>query len=87
MDNKEMVVIQKNDGTTMNVELVTYLVSEDGLRRYLVYSKGEKTGVEADEVIYIAKMFPEGETIKIDTVSEDNDWAEVQKVLKKIANA
>ena len=56
MSEKEMVVIENNDGSTMEVELVTYLISEDQMNTYLVYSKGEKNGALEDEVIYISKI-------------------------------
>ena len=87
MENKETIVIQNADGTTLDVELITYLISEDNMRSYLVYSKGERTGVDSDEVIYIAKIIQNGEVLKIGGIADDNEWTEVQKLLKKIANA
>ncbi len=87
MENKEMVVIQNSDGTTTDVELVTYLVSDDKQKAYLVYSKGEKVGDGTDEIIYISKLISNGETLKIDEITDDNEWLDVQRLLKKIANA
>ncbi len=85
MDNKEMVIIENNDGTKMEVELVTYLLSDDRLNTYIVYSKGETSGVEADEVIYISKVVKQGDILQIEEISDD-EWADVQRLLKKIAN-
>jgi uncharacterized protein YrzB (UPF0473 family) len=87
MEEKEMVTIQNADGSTIDVELITYLISDDRSKNYLVYSKGEKTGVEADEVIYISKVKKNGETLELEEIEDDNEWSEVQKLLKKIANA
>ena len=87
MDTKEMVTIQNTDGTTMEVELVTYLVSEDHEKTYLVYSKGEKTGQEMDEVIYISRIISEEGILKLDEIVDNQEWEEVQKYLKRIANA
>ena len=87
MDNKEMVIIENSDGTKMEVELVTYLISDDNLKRYLVYSKGEKNGAELDEVIYISKVVKSGDILQLEEIADDNEWAEVQRLLKKIANA
>jgi len=87
MDTKEMVVIQNADGSKAEVELVTYLISEDNMKTYLVYSKGEKTGVESDEVIYISRIVQEGEVLKLAEIVDDAEWTDVQKLLKKIANA
>ena len=87
MDTKNMIKIQNSDGTSMEVELVTYLISDDNMKSYLVYSKGEKTGVESDEVIYISRIVQEGEVLKLAEIVDDVEWADVQKLLKKIANS
>lgn len=86
MEDKEMVVIEDSDGNKTEVELVTYLVSENHVNTYLVYSKGEKTEVESDEIIYISKIVQEGNIIKIQEIQDDIEWAEVLNLLKKIAN-
>ncbi len=87
MDDKKNVVIQNADGSTMEVELITYLVSDDKSRTYLVYSKGEKNGIEEDEVIYISKIEKDGQILKLQGLKDDAEWTEVQVLLKKIANA
>lgn len=87
MEEKEMITIQNSDNTTMSVELVTYLVSDDKRNKYVVYSKGEKTGVEDDEIIYISKLVQENDVLKISEIIDDNEWIDVQKLLKRIANA
>ena len=87
MEDKKMVVIQNPDGTTNEVELITYLIREDQNGSYLVYSKGEKTGEEEDEIIYISKIISNDSILQLSEITDDNEWAEVQILLKKIANA
>ena len=87
MDTKEMIYVQNSDGSKEEVELVTYLISDDNMKSYLVYSKGETTGVESDEVIYISRIVYEGEVTELREIADDDEWAEVQRLLKKIANA
>ena len=87
MQEKEMIIIENPDGSRMEVELITYLISEDQKSTYLVYSKGEKSGVDEDEVIYVSKIIKAGEAPKLEEITDDNEWAGVQKLLKKIANA
>ena len=87
MEEKEMVVIQNADGTKLEVELVTYLISDDNINKYIVYSKGEKTGAESDEVIYISKIVSTGDVLKLSEITDDTEWGNVQNLLKKIANA
>ena len=87
MEEKKKVVIQKSDGATMEVEVVTYLVNDDSSKAYLVYSKGEKNGAEDDEVIYISKVESGEDVLHLSDITDDNEWASVQKMLKQIANA
>lgn len=87
MQEKEMIIIENADGSSMEVELITYLISDDQVNTYLVYSKGEKNGVDDDEIIYVSKIVESGEVSKIEEITDDAEWAEVQKLLKKIANA
>ena len=60
---------------------------EDNTNAYLVYSKGEKTGADNDEIIYISKILSKDNQLKIGDISDDNEWTTVQKLLKQIANA
>ena len=86
-ENKKNVLIQKKDGMISEVELVTYLVSDDKLKRYLVYSKGEKDSTQGDEVIYVSKIIREGNVLTLEEIVDDEEWIYVQNLLKKIANA
>lgn len=89
MDNelKKMVTIDYGDGKTVDVELVTYLLSEDQINNYIVYSKGEKSGTEGDEVIYVSKVIKNGDKNLIEEIKDENEWFNVQNLLKKIANS
>jgi len=84
--DKKMITIENNDGTKLEVELITYLISDDKKDNYVVYSKGEKSGEEGDEVIYISKIINDNGTLIIDEITEDEEWNNVQSLLKKIAN-
>ena len=88
MDNelKKMVTIDYGDGKTEEVELVTYLLSDDQLKNYIVYSKGEKSGTENDEVIYVSKIIKKDGKDIIEEIVNENEWYNVQTLLKKIAN-
>lgn len=81
------IEIVKSDGTSEKVELVTYLLSDDGLNKYIVYTKGEKQGSAGDQVIYISKVISDNGALQIQEITDDTEWANVQGLLKKIANA
>lgn len=81
------IEIVKADGTSEKVELVTYLISDDGLNKYIVYTKGEKQGSAGDQVIYISKVISDNGTLRIQEITDDTEWTSVQGLLKKIANS
>lgn len=85
--DKEMIKIVDLDGNEQEVELVTYLISDDNTNTYIVYSKGETQGAELDRIIYISKLFKEDNSLKISEITDDEEWLSVQQLLKKIANA
>ena len=84
---KEMIEIVNVDGSIDNVELVTYLISDDKLRKFIVYTKGEVQGDQGEQIIYISKVVSEEDWLKLDEIVDDAEWSEVQVLLKKIANA
>ena len=75
--DKEMVKIIDLDGNEQEVELVTYLISDDDVNTYIVYSKGETQGAEQDRIIYISKLFKEDDSLKISEITDDEEWANV----------
>ena len=85
--DKKKAVIENKDGTTIEVEVITYLISEDQQNHYIVYSKGEKSGNEGDEVIYISKIVSNSGTLIIEEIKDEVEWNNVQLLLKKIANS
>lgn len=85
--DKKMVIIENSDGSTMEVELVTYLYNDEQQLNYIVYSKGEMSGSEGDEVIYISRIVKNGDTLVIEEITDDSEWSKVQTLLKKIANS
>ena len=87
MGTKEMVAIQDTDGTTMKVELVTYLVNDDHSKQYIVYSQGEKASDSEEEIIYISRIVSEDGILKLQEIADDVEWMDVQRLLKKIANS
>ena len=86
MENEIITVVDSN-GASFDASLVTYLVSDDYLNKYVVYSKGERTGANNDEVIYISKLLNDGDKLQIQEIVDNDEWLNVQLLLKRIANA
>lgn len=87
MDNREMAELIDIDGLSSDVEIVTYLNSEDNKRQYVVYTKEEIQEQTGNQVIYIAKIIPEGNVLRLEEITDDLEWIDVQHLLKAIANA
>ncbi len=86
MDKKEMAELIDVDGLSSEIEVVTYLNSDDDKRQYVVYTKGEVQEQTGNQVIYIARMLKENDMIKLEEITDDLEWIDVQHLLKKIAN-
>lgn len=86
MDDVRKVLIEDIDGTVREVDLITYLVSDDGLNNYIVYSKGEVQAPNDDHVIYISKMVATDNGTRLLSITDNNEWMMVQRLLKNIAN-
>lgn len=86
MDKKEMAELIDIDGLSSEIEVVTYLNSEDNKRQYVVYTKGEVQEQTGNQVIYIAKIIKENDIIKLEEITDDLEWIDVQHLLKQIAN-
>lgn len=87
MENTNVIEIVTSDGILESVNLITYLMSDDGVRQYVVYSKNETIGDGDDRIIYISKLFNRENVLHISEISDDVEWNEVQKLLRRIANA
>ena len=85
MGNRELVEIIDSKGRVEQVQLVTYLISDDKLKQYIVYTKNEIRG-NNEHVIYISRLYKVGDEKRLDEISDDQEWLYVQSLLKKIAN-
>ena len=86
MNASGKVIIVNKDNKEEEVEIVTYLNSKDSMNQYLVYTKGENQP-NGDVIIYISKIKEDDDATKLEEIVDDNEWKDVQKLLKEIANA
>ncbi len=83
---EDKIIIIGKDSDEEEVELVTYLNTRDNMNQYIVYTKNEKQP-NGDIVIYISKLIEEDGTKKIIEINDEDEWKNVQSLLKEIANA
>ncbi len=84
MDNK--IIIVNSNQEEEEVSLVTYLNTKDNKSQYIVYTRNEKQA-NGDMVIYISKLIEEDNKKKIIEIKDEEEWKNVQSLLKEIANA
>ena len=82
---EEIEIISK-DGVVDKVNLITYLMSDDGGKQYIVYSKNENYDGTNDKIIYISILQSSDNGLCISEISDDEEWKDVQKLLRKVAN-
>lgn len=87
MEEAKKIEIITPEGILESVNLITYLISDDGVRQYVVYSKDETIGDGDDRIIYISKLYNKDNVLYITEISDDVEWNEVQRLLRRIANA
>jgi len=85
--DKKMIQIENSDGIISDAELVTYLIDDTRQINYIVFSKGEKSGNEGDEVIYVSRVINDNGIIKVEEIKDEDEWINVQRLLKMIANS
>ncbi len=81
----EEIELVTKDGV-IKVNLITYLTSDDASKHYVVYSKGEKYGDSNDKIVYISIIEYKDNGLFISEITDDEEWKNVQKLLRRIAN-
>ena len=87
MEEKEFVELVDSLGNKTEVEVVTYLTSVDKSKNYVVYTKGELRGEANNRVIYISRIYKDAPNFRVEEITSDDEWNDVQRLLKQIANA
>ena len=87
MEEKDIVELVDSSGSKTSIEVVTYLTSLDKTKNYVVYTKGEVRGEARNHVLYISRIQKIGDNYEVDEITSDDEWADVQRRLKRIANS
>ncbi len=82
---KEMIKIIDVDGVEREVERVSILAGKDGMRKYLVYTKGE-TQKSGNKILYIAKVVASKDGYVLDNIADDDEWTTVKKLMSEIVS-
>ena len=78
MDNKKILSIVKEDGTTEEVELIISFVFNDTKKEYVVYTRNDTT-------LYVSSIDRSGAIPKMGGVNSDEEWSKIKDVLRELA--
>ena len=85
MEDKKILTINKQDGTTERVEEIISFEIVDINKRYVVYTKNEY--VNTDNIaVYISRIEQDDTGIKLLGVETEEEWSKIKEVLQKLSN-
>ena len=90
MEDKKMLSIIKEDGTTEEVELVIAFEFDDDNKDYVVYTKNEtdKKGENENTTLYIlycSSLDFSGDIPQMHSIYDEDDWDKVKYALRQLA--
>ncbi len=84
MDNKKILSIVKEDGTTEEVELIICFNFKDTGKEYAVYTRNEKDE-KGNTTLYVSSVDRSSDMPKLCGVESDEEWSRIKDVLRELA--
>ena len=84
MEDKKMIKIIKDDGTTEEVELIISFEFDSDNKEYLVYTKNEQDD-NGNTTLYCASLDRSGDIPQMHSIESDEEWSRVKDVLRQLA--
>lgn len=84
MGDKRILTINKEDGSTEEVEEVISFQFNDTKKEYVVYTKNE-TDENGNVTIYVTEIIKDETGNRFVGVSSDEEWAKIKDVLRELA--
>ena len=80
---KEKINLTKDNGETIEVDLVSYFKLKNNGKQYMFYTLNEV--VEAGYVkLYISEVTSEGLSFRLQKVMNEEDWTNIKGIMRKI---
>ena len=84
MDDKKMITITLENGTTEDVEVLLSFKFNDTNKEYLIYTKNE-TDDNGNVTIYVSSVTRVGDEVTLNTVSDETEWARIKDLLRELS--
>lgn len=86
MDNKKILSILKEDGTTEEVELIIAFAFNDTQKEYAVYTRNERDD-NGNTTLYVSSIDRSGDKPKMGGIESDEEWSRIKDVLRELAKS
>ncbi len=84
MEDKKLLSIIKEDGTTEEVELLVCFEFNDSKKEYVVYTKNEKDE-NGNITIYVSSVDRSGDMPRMGAIESDEEWSRIKDVLRELS--
>ena len=84
MEDKNILTINKADGSVEEVEEVISFEFNDTKKRYLVYTKNE-TDQNGNITVYVTEVVTDSMGTRFLGVESDDEWSKIKDVLRQLA--
>lgn len=86
MNNKNIMITTKPDGTKEQVEVLLAFKFNDNNKEYVIYTKNE-VDENGNVTIYISNVIKNGDVVTLTTVADDNEWTRIKNVLRELSKS
>ena len=84
MENKKIISILNEDGTTEEVELVICFSFKDTGKEYAVYTRNEKDD-KGNTTLYVSSVDRANDVLRFGAIESDEEWSKIKDVLRELA--
>ena len=83
-DEKRMMSIVSEDGTTEEVEVILAFEFKDNKKEYVIYTKNEKDE-NGNVTVYVSNVDRESGEPRLMGVEDEAEWARIKDVLRELS--
>ena len=84
MNNKKVLSIIKEDGTTEEVELIISFEFNDTKKEYVVYTRNERDD-NGNTTLYVSSVDRSSDKPRMGAIESDEEWSRIKDVLRELA--
>lgn len=86
MEEKKMISVTKEDGTTAEVEVLLLFTLDEFQKDYMIYTEGETEGEgeSALQTVYASIVKSVDNGYELEKIEDENEWSKVKDVMRQV---